>query len=122
MRAKTFANDWRILAFVGAAAIAGAVILAGVSGLAGMTLGLVSGGFGAFVLWQLIQLVGKAMTVGGNTRTGTVVTVLAFFAKLPLYIFAGMLATRLGHGAFSCFLTGVVLVYFGLIAWALARP
>lgn len=102
--------------------LVGSAIFGGIRGLGGAALGLTSGAFGVFVLWQLIQLVGKAAAAGGNTKTGTILTVIAFFMKLPLYVFCGMAANRLGGAAFACFLAAVVLVYSGLIAWALARP
>ncbi len=87
-----------------------------------MALGLSSGTFGAFALWQLILLVGKMATSGAGHRFGSLLTIVAFFAKLPLYMFCGMLASRLGHGAFGCFLAGVVLVYFCLVTWAASGP
>jgi hypothetical protein len=122
VRIKSLARDLRFYAILAFLALAIAVAASGPQGLAGMSLGLSSGTFGAVALWQLIQLTGKAMSTGGNTKTATIVTVLAFFAKLPVYAGCGMLATRIGPTAFSCFLVGVVLVYFGLIVWAMARP
>jgi len=107
-----------------AMAFAAMVVAGGVGGfrgVAGMALGVGSGMFGALVLWRLILLFGAVATSGRSTKLGIVTTILAFFAKLPLYILCGMLAARIGHPAFGSFLAGLVLVYFCLIAWAVGR-
>ena len=107
---------------MGVIALVISFILGGTQGLAGMLIGLASALFGVAVLWQLVQLLGRSVSAGRNAGCGTFLTIGGFFAKLPLYIACGMVAARLGHAAFSCFLAGVVLVYFCLVARAVARP
>lgn len=108
-----------ILIAAGALGIGFAV--GGVTGLAGMAIGLSSALFGVFILWQLICIIGKAITEGGNPTVGTIMTGFGFFLKVPILIFAYMAATRIGHAAPNCFLAGLMLVYFAVVAWAIAR-
>lgn len=86
-----------------------------------MGVGLVCSLFGVAVLWYLIGVIGKAMTEGGNPGLGTMLSVLGVFLKIPLYVVGWLAANRLGAPAPGCFLAGLMLVYFGVVAWAMAR-
>ena len=90
-------------------------------GMEGMAMGLASATFGAAVLWQMIQLVGSMAAKGSSPGCGAILTILAFFSKIPIYVALFSVSNRIGHAAPSCFLAGVLLVYFCLVAWAAAR-
>ena len=116
-----FFRDPRLYAALAVLALIGAAVEGGAIGIAGMLLGLTSALFGLIVLWYLIGVIGKAMTEGGNPGVGTWMTIMGVFLKVPILILAWMAAKRLGHAAPGCFLFGLVLVYFGVVAWANAR-
>jgi hypothetical protein len=103
------------------AALAAAFALGGAPGLGGMALGLVGAMFGATGLVLVMNLVGTRSKAAGGERFGVIVPVLVFLLKIPMYALLGTFAQRIGGAAFGCFLAGVVLVYFGLVAWASAR-
>lgn len=90
-------------------------------GLQGMALGLGGAAFGITALILVIQLIGAAATKGRASRFGAAVSILAFLAKLPLYFVLWKLAQHIGGAAPGCFLTGVCLVYFAVVAWAATR-
>jgi hypothetical protein len=115
------ARDYRSYAVLAAAALAVSGIAVGARGLAGMVIGLTSALFGVFILWQLICVIGKAVTEGGSPALGTGLTIFGFFLKLPILGFAYIAARAIGHGALGCFLAGLMLVYFAVVAWAIAR-
>jgi hypothetical protein len=52
---------------------------------------------------------------------GTLLTILAFLAKIPLYGLLWVAAQRIGEPAAGSFVAGVVLVYLALVACAAAR-
>ena len=91
------------------------------AGQAGYALGLLGTGFSVAALWGVVKLVGRSATPDAPPSRGTAVVVLAFLVKLPLFVGAGVLAHRLGGRAPTCFLVGLGLVYFALVAWALAQ-
>ena len=122
MSAKQAARGIRLYVTIGVFAILIAGLVGGPKGLAGASLGICSGLFGIAVLWQLILLMGRAASSGAPPRFGSLITIVAFFAKLPLYAVCGLASARIGYPAFGCFLAGVVLVYSGLVAWAGSRP
>jgi nitrate/nitrite transporter NarK len=89
--------------------------------LAGLALGMGATGFSLWALWGVVQLLGRSAEVGTPPARGSSLVVLAFLVKLPLFVALGMLAHRLGGAAPACFLAGLGLVYFALVAWALAK-
>lgn len=90
-------------------------------GLIGMALGLFAAAFGLFATWQVIQLTSAGFAATARARLGAFVIVLAFLAKLPLYVGAGSIVHSLGGVAPACFLAGVAVVYLAAVKWALAR-
>lgn len=55
------------------------------------------------------------------TRRGTVLIVTTFFIKLPVFAAFALVAQRAGEGALGAFAAGILLVYFGLVGWALGK-
>ncbi len=102
-------------------ALAAAVIVDGPRGAAGMALGLCGAAIGVAGIAMVVGRIGHEAPLGSKGRYGVVFPVLVFLMKLPVYAALGMLANRLGGAAFGCFLSGIVLVYFGVVAWASAR-
>jgi hypothetical protein len=84
-------------------------------------MGLAGASFGLAVLWMLIDLIGRAVTRGLKPSAGTLLTILAFLAKIPVYVVLGAAARELGAMAFGFFWAAVVLVYFAVVASAAAR-
>lgn len=93
----------------------------GPRGLAGLALGMAATGFSLWALWGVVQLLGRSAEAGAEPSKGSALVVLAFLVKLPLFVGLGLLAHRLGGSAGACFLVGLGLVYFALVAWALAK-
>ena len=86
-----------------------------------MSIGLAAGAFGAAALWFLIQLIGTMSRGGKSPILGTILTILAFAAKLPVYMVAWRAVEAIGSPAPGWFLGGVGLVYSCLVGWAAAR-
>jgi hypothetical protein len=118
---RQIALDVRVHVLLSTVALAIAFAAGGVYGLAGMAIGLSSSLFGVYILWQLICIIGKAITEGGNPTVGAIMTGFGFFLKVPILILAYMAATHIGYAAPDCFLAGLMLVYFAVVAWAIAR-
>ena len=91
-------------------------------GLEGFAIGLAAGAFGAAALWFLIQLIGTIARGGRSPALGTVLTLLAFAGKVPVYMVAWRIVQGVGDPAPGWFLAGVGLVYSCLVGWAMARP
>jgi hypothetical protein len=87
-----------------------------IPGLAGMTLGLASGTFGAVVLWGTVKLMKDASSF---SKIGITLILLGFFLKFPILGGAGYLSYLQGWGALACFVFGVVVVYSALVWRAL---
>lgn len=85
-----------------------------------MAIGLASATFGVFGLWLLTKVL-EVGAAGSRTKAlGVVGPMLAFGAKIPVYYVCGVLSTRIGGAAFSCFIAGIVLVYSSSVVWAAA--
>lgn len=89
--------------------------------IAGMALGLAGTAFCVIALWGMIKMLGRTYEDVKQARFATGLLVLAFFAKLPVYMALGMLAQRLGGPAPTCFLLGLALVYCALVGWGLSQ-
>ena len=85
-----------------------------------MALGLAGTGFSVMALWWVIRFLGRPEGDQGR-RFATFLVVVAFFAKLPIYMVLAMLAQRIGGDARTCFFLGLGLVYLALVGWALAQ-
>ena len=107
-----------VIAVVG---LASALLIAGSSGLIGMSLGLFGAAVGVAGLILATRLAGGVATAGAKPGLGVLLTLIVFAAKVPLYFALWTLSRSLGEGAPGCFLAGVVLVYFCLVAWAVSR-
>ncbi len=90
-------------------------------GCLGITLGLGATWFNCWALWMLIGFMGRAVEGSGSSKGLTALVILAFLFKLPLLIGLGLLTRFLGGVAFPCFVSGLGMVYFGLVGWAVAR-
>jgi hypothetical protein len=102
-------------------ALSVAYAMAGVGGLLAMVLGLAAAGFGVAGLVLATRLVAQAAAGQKPGSAGVLLPGLFFLFKLPVFVGIGMWVQGMGGAALSCFLAGVVLVYFGLVAWAAAR-
>ena len=106
--------------FIGFTALALSACIGDIKGLQGMAMGLVGAIFGVAALWMLIKWLGTAATAGASPRLGSLLTLLAFAAKIPLYVVLWRLSSAIGGSASGCFIAGVVLVYFAVVAWAVS--
>jgi hypothetical protein len=118
---KRIACDPRSYAFIAIIAVAVAFGFRGITGGEGMALGLAGAGFSVTALWMIIKQLGRSAADSRRAKFAAIITVIAFFAKLPIYMLLGMIAHAIGGGAPTCFLLGVGLVYFALVGWALAQ-
>jgi hypothetical protein len=103
------------------AALVVAFAVAGQQGLVGMGVGLAGASFGVTGLVLATGLVGRAASRGRTGGVGALMGVMAFLLKLPVYYVLWGLSQQIGGAAPACFLTGIVLVYLALVAWAVAR-
>lgn len=83
----------------------------------GLLLGLLSGAFGAFVLYRTVELV-RLTDLPPNRRI--LATVAAFFVKFPLIGLAGFAAYSLSVEALTAFTIAVAMVYSSLV-WRATR-
>lgn len=97
----------------------GCGVLGGGTALAGYLLGVGATAFNLIALWLVIRLLGAPPEEGPKRVLSTGWVVVAFFAKLPLFVLLGQQAHRLGGAAPGCFLAGIALVYSLLVGWAL---
>lgn len=104
-----------------ALALAGAALVGNVNGLYGMTMGLTGATVGAAGLILVTKLTGAAATAGAKPSLGVAASLFIFVIKIPLLYVLWTLAQSLGGSAPGCFLAGVLLVYSGLVAWAVSR-
>jgi len=112
---------WTFALSAALAALICSFAFGGQSGLEGMALGLAGTGFN---LWALKAVIGLASAHSVNDmarRKGTLLIVLAFLMKLPVFIVLGLVAHRIGGPAPACFLLGLALVYLALVGWSLAK-
>ena len=87
-----------------------------VHGLSGFALGLFASALNLGGLWLGIKLF-TTPTPGVKLKNQTPIVVLACFVKMPVFIFAGFLTSRIGSPAPGCFLAAVGLVYSVTILW-----
>jgi hypothetical protein len=99
--------------------LAGAYVFRGAPGILGFALGLASATFGCATLWAFAGLIGSSAKGGSPPKFGALLAVLGFLLKVPLYLGCFRLSQRLGTGADTCFILGVVVVYFGLVVGSL---
>ncbi|AIE88113.1 hypothetical protein [Fimbriimonas ginsengisoli] len=120
----------RVAALVAVAVIVSAA-LGGLTGAAGMVLGIIATSVTILGWWPPIRLLGTvADEISGadpdlpNRKAATLGTsyvVVIFLVKIPIFLLLGLLARHLGGAAAACFLGGLGLVYFVLIWWLLTR-
>ena len=84
--------------------------------LLGGLLGLVSGVFGAFVLYRIVKLLGPEE----NTTQETVLTIAGFLFKWPLIFGLGYLAYTRSMEALYAFAICVFVVYSAMV-WRAIR-
>lgn len=95
--------------------------LGGPAGGFGMTIGLIGATFNLYILWRAIGFLGATTKISGADPRTAAWIVVAFFAKLPVYVMLGSYAHKVGGSAPTNFLFGVGLVYFFMVGWALAQ-
>jgi hypothetical protein len=93
----------------------------GVKGGEGFTFGIVGAAFNLWALWAIIGLGAAAAPYPKSSRLMAVAIVVAFFAKLPVFIGLGLFCIHIGPPSLGCFIIGVALVYSATVGWALAR-
>ena len=94
--------------------------LGGSSAAIGFSFGSLAVAFNLVVLRFTVALFGQSLGES-KKRAGSTFLILAFFLKLPLYVFAGWYVNRIGNNAPPCFLGGVALVYFVMVWWSLTQ-
>ncbi len=99
----------------------GAIISGGWQALGGYALGVSGSLLNLVAWWMLLGTVGRAVAEARNPRGATFVVVLSFLLKAPLLFALAFGANRIGGAAVPWCMGGVVLVYFGLVGWALGR-
>jgi len=122
MNMRTSGRTWAAVGIVAALAYLGAFLYGTSLGLAGMTIGIAGGGFGAYALFLMIRLLEASAAQQKPGSFGVALVLLMVAAKIPVLLFLSQWSQAIGAAAFDCFLAGVMLVYFGLIAWAGTRP
>lgn len=115
------ARFWPIAGLVLIAAPIAALMVGGTTAFLGMLMGIAGTGFSVLALWWVIRLAGSAAPASKRASVGTMLIVLAFFVKLPIFIALANLSHRIGGSAPTCFLLGLALVYCTLVGWALAN-
>lgn len=120
---KEFLTRWGPTLCISALLIAEVLsaFFGGWRGSVGITLGVGATWFNCWALWMLIGFMGRAVEGSGSSKGLTALVILAFLFKLPLLIGLGLLTRFLGGAAFPCFVSGLGMVYFGLVGWAVAR-
>ena len=113
--------EWQIAV----AAIAVALVISGLrfgwQGLTGMTLGIAATWLNLWVLSRVTWLLGAYVRGSQSPKGGANFIITAFLLKLPVFIALGLFARMIGGYCLPCFLTGLGMVYFGLIGWACAH-
>lgn len=117
---KRLLQDWRFYAFFAAGAL-GVVSFRGPSAAAGLALGLLGTFASVFGTWAAVRLMTKGAELGGKPSFGGVVLGFIFLIKLPVFLLAVWLASKLPDPGLPSFGLGVVLVYCSLVAWAQAK-
>ncbi len=102
-------------------AVVVAAIVGGQKGAIGMSLGIVGTSFHLWALWRLCVLSGAVAPAGPKAQLGAILSILAFFMKIPVLMVISNAMQKLGGQAHSCFLSGLGVVYCLMIGWALAR-
>ncbi len=95
----------------------------------GMALGIGGATFNLWAIWLMTGALGRLMKDPSEdfkietkkAKIASVLIVLAFFSKLPIFLSFAIITRRVGPPALTCFLVGVGLVYFALIGWTLAK-
>ena len=113
-------RDWRTFLALSVAATLFCYLVSGPKGALGMACGIVGASFNLGALWWIIGLGSKTTGTKQGERLGTILIVLAFFVKLPVFIGLGILCGRIGQPSFNCFLIAIGLVYSAVIGLALA--
>lgn len=108
-------------------AIGGAFFLGQKQGI-GMALGIAGASFNLWAMWLMTGALGSLMKEPldeefqiKKIRIASVLIVLAFFSKLPIFLALSMFTRHLGGPALNAFLLGLGLVYLAMIIWALTR-
>jgi len=104
-----------------ALALAVAALIGKADGLIGMAMGIAGAAVGVAGLILATKFAGSAANAGAKPSFGVLLTIVVFAAKIPLFYVLWTLSQSVGGAAPGCFLTGVVLVYFCLVAWAVSR-
>lgn len=113
-------QDWRFYAVFSAGAVA-VVSFKGSAAALGLALGLLGTFASVFGTWAAVRLMSKGAELGGKPSFGGLVLGFVFLIKLPVFLLAVWLASRLPDPGLPSFGFGVVLVYFSLVAWAQAK-
>ena len=121
MSYASIAQSPRTAVVLAAIALAGAAVIGSIAGLCGMAMGFAGAAVGVAGLILATKLAGAAASAGAKPGLGVFATLLVFLVKLPLLYVLWTLSQSLGGSAPGCFLAGVLLVYSGLVAWAVSR-
>ena len=121
MSYASIAQSPKTAVVLAALALAASALIGKIEGLIGMAIGLAGAAVGVAGLILATKLAGAAATAGAKPGFGVVTTLVVFLIKLPLLYALWTLSQSLGGSAPGCFLAGVLLVYSGLVAWAVSR-
>ena len=121
MSYASIAQSPKTAVVITALALAAAALIGKTDGLIGMAMGLAGAAVGVAGLILATKLAGAAASAGAKPGLGVFATLLVFFIKLPLLYVLWTHSQALGGSAPGCFLAGVLLVYSGLVAWAVSR-
>ena len=83
-------------------------------------MGTFATGFSVLALWGIIRLASAGSTNESGARWATLVVVLAFFVKLPLFVLLAQRANAMPNPTATYFLGGIALVYSLLVGRVLA--
>ena len=111
---------WKITIGLAIVALGLSAILGQVKGFAGMAAGIGGSFINLYALWAIIRLSSALFADEMKSQTGAIFIVLAFFAKIPLFLGLWLLCGKLGAPSQTYFLIGLGLVYSASVGWSLA--
>lgn len=105
------------------AGLAACAATGGPNAMIGFGLGVFGAGFNILAMRWVVGLAADyaaSPNASPKPTKMTMLIVMAFFVKLPVFVGLGLYSKTLGNVALPCFLWGIGLVYFALVGWATA--
>jgi hypothetical protein len=113
-------NRWIFAGLAEAAAMTGWALGRGDHAMTGFLLGTAATTVDLVGLWGAIRLFGRPAATDSSAKLLSVLIVLVFFMKLPIFFFLANISHHLGAASDKGFLLGIGLVYSLLVGGVLA--